>query len=168
MRQVTRKEELTAEELNHMRSKYNIKTKFTKRRKDRTGLQLEMKLTFDEWLAIWLESGKLLQMGRRKGQYCMARKNDLGHYQIGNVYIQLTSENARDAKLGRPGLKGRVSPTKGMKQSEETKAKHRAAKLAQPKKACPHCSKDFEPAAYGRYHGDKCKIQRQENVWQPS
>jgi len=156
-RQVTSREDLTKEELEAAKRSYEGKRKGIGRRKDRTGLQLEMRLTFDQWLDIWLASGKLLMRGLRKGQYCMARKGDLGHYEIGNVSIQLSSENARDAKLGRPGLKGRVSPTKGMKKSEETKSKHRTAKLAQPKKPCPHCAESFEPAAYGRYHGQRCK-----------
>jgi hypothetical protein len=157
MRQVTRKEELTTEELQAAQRSYEGKKKGIWRRKDRTGLQLEMRLTFDQWLSIWLESGKILMRGVWKGQYCMARKGDLGHYEVGNVFIQLASENARDAKLGRPGLKGRVSPTKGMKQTEESNLKRSAAKLAQPRKPCPHCSKDFEPAAYGRFHGERCK-----------
>lgn len=157
MRQVTRKEELTAEELQAALRSYEGKRKGVHLRRDRTGIQLEMRLTFEQWLNIWLASGKILMRGVWKGQYCMARKGDLGHYEVGNVFIQLASENARDAKLGRPGLKGRMSPTKGMKQSEESNRKRRAAKLAQPKKPCPHCSRYFEPAAYGRYHGDNCK-----------
>lgn len=158
-RHVFKREELSSEELQAAKQKYQNKVKLTKGRKDRTGLEIEMRLTFDQWLDIWLASGKLLQMGRRKGQYCMARKDDLGHYEVGNVFIQLTSENARDAKLGRPSsIKGRVSPTKGMRQSKEANEKRRTAKLALTKKPCPHCAKAFDPAAFGRYHGSRCKL----------
>lgn len=159
-RQVFNREDLTQGEFEAAYKSYEAKRKGVSKRKDRTGLVLEMRLTFDQWLDIWLESGKLVMRGLRKGQYCMARKQDLGHYEIGNVFIQLASENARDAKLGRPGLKGRVSPTKGMTQSDESNALRSKAKLRQPKRPCPHCKRNFDPASLGRHHGDRCKIFR--------
>lgn len=51
-------------------------------------------LTFEEWLKIWVDSGKLEQRGRRKGEYCMARFGDKGPYAIGNVRIILTTDNS--------------------------------------------------------------------------
>ena len=50
-------------------------------------------LTFDEWIAIWHESGKFTQRGHKKGQYVMARHGDLGPYAVGNVRICTCSEN---------------------------------------------------------------------------
>lgn len=53
-------------------------------------------LTFEEWLGIWLDSGKWLERGWNKGQYVMARIGDKGAYEIGNVYICLSEENRAD------------------------------------------------------------------------
>lgn len=50
-------------------------------------------LTFDEWLAVWIESGKWEQRGRGADKYCMARTGDTGPYAIGNVRICTNREN---------------------------------------------------------------------------
>lgn len=55
------------------------------------------RLTFAQWLAIWLESGKLEQRGRGKGRYVMSRVNDSGAYEIGNVHIQHSVDNSFEA-----------------------------------------------------------------------
>ena len=85
---------------------------------DRLGNPIEFKLSFDEWAAIWNESGQSANRGTRRGQYCMARRDDIGHYEIGNVFIQLSSENFRDA-----ARRGHPSTNKGKTQSTETKEK---------------------------------------------
>jgi hypothetical protein len=54
---------------------------------------IPFRLTFEEWLAIWTESGKLDQRGWRRGQFVMARPGDKGAYEIGNVVICLAEEN---------------------------------------------------------------------------
>ena len=51
-------------------------------------------LTFEEWWAVWEQSGKWEQRGFRKGQYVMARFADQGAYEVGNVRICTVSENA--------------------------------------------------------------------------
>lgn len=58
---------------------------------------IEFKLTFDEWLAIWKRSKRLPQRGCRRGQYVMARFNDAGAYEVGNVKIVLMETNMREA-----------------------------------------------------------------------
>jgi len=50
-------------------------------------------LTFEEWWAIWLNSGRWDQRGQRADQYCMARHNDKGPYAVGNVSIITNHEN---------------------------------------------------------------------------
>jgi hypothetical protein len=57
-------------------------------------------LTFEEWTAIWLESGKWKQRGRRRGQYVMARFGDVGAYAVGNVCICEAGVNCAEAKRG--------------------------------------------------------------------
>jgi len=65
--------------------------------------KIEFLLTFDEWWAIWVASGKFERRGVRKGEYCMARQEDAGPYAVGNVRICLNEENKREAHLLRRG-----------------------------------------------------------------
>jgi transposase len=51
------------------------------------------RLLFSEWLDVWLQSGKLALRGRGKGHYVMSRIKDEGGYVIGNVHVQLSTEN---------------------------------------------------------------------------
>lgn len=60
---------------------------------DAQGNPVEMRLTFDQWWSIWESSGHWQDRGRSAGKYCMSRLNDLGHYEVGNVFIQLHSQN---------------------------------------------------------------------------
>lgn len=112
-----------------MRTEYDIYLGHKKRtvgRKDRLGNPIQFLLTFEQWKLIWDESGHSHERGSRKGQYCMARFDDLGHYEVGNVKIQLASENLREA-----ALRGHPSPMKGKKgkpHSQETKDKISAAR----------------------------------------
>lgn len=54
-------------------------------------------LNFAQWLDVWRTSGKLDQRGRGKGKYVMSRIRDAGGYEVGNVHIQLGTENSREA-----------------------------------------------------------------------
>jgi hypothetical protein len=58
------------------------------------------------------------------------------------------------AKKGRPAL------NKGTTHTEETKAKMRAAKAAQPIKICEHCGTESKGTAFTRWHGDNCKFKK--------
>jgi hypothetical protein len=87
------------------------------KRIDCQGTPIEFKLTFDEWLDIWISSEKFGQRGIRKGQYCMSRYNDIGHYEIGNVFIQPVQQNTKD------GWKSGVIGNKGRPHSQQTKQK---------------------------------------------
>jgi transposase len=50
-------------------------------------------LSFAQWLEVWNLSGKWELRGRGKGRYCMSRIKDSGGYEVGNVHIQLSTEN---------------------------------------------------------------------------
>ena len=52
------------------------------------------RLTFDQWLAIWKQSGHS-PGGQSNADYCMARHGDKGAYEIGNVSIITCEENNR-------------------------------------------------------------------------
>lgn len=55
---------------------------------------VEWALLFWDWWMIWKESGHWDQRGRGIGHYCMCRKEDLGAYEKGNVYIDLSPNNS--------------------------------------------------------------------------
>lgn len=65
---------------------------------DKLGNPIEMRLTFEQWLDIWLSSGHWHERGCRRGQYVMSRYNDIGHYEIGNVEIKTMIENQAENK----------------------------------------------------------------------
>lgn len=50
-------------------------------------------LTFEQWSAIWQESGKWEQRGLGADQFCMARMGDQGAYEVGNVVICSNRDN---------------------------------------------------------------------------
>ncbi len=56
-------------------------------------------LSFEEWLHIWIKSGKLKDRGRKAHQYCMSRKGDKGPYVEGNIEIKTVRENTSEASL---------------------------------------------------------------------
>jgi hypothetical protein len=57
---------------------------------------VEWEISFPEWMAVWLESGRWELRGVGRGRYCMARHGDTGPYKVGNVSIQLATQNSRD------------------------------------------------------------------------
>lgn len=90
---------LTPEQLKFAKSKWReVKRKTNKgERLDVNGNVILFKLSFEDWIDIWLTSGHWFERGRNAGQYCMSRINDIGHYEVGNVFIQLHAQNTRDA-----------------------------------------------------------------------
>jgi len=84
---------VTKEELKIAKRKYNWHKQYTKSRIDKLGNEIKFKLTFEEWITIWLDSGQWENRGVKSTQYCMCRYNDIGHYEVGNVFIQQTRDN---------------------------------------------------------------------------
>ena len=62
---------------------------------------IPFKLTYEEWITLWINSGHWEDRGAGKGKYCMSRVNDIGPYEIGNVFIQLFEQNFSDAIKGK-------------------------------------------------------------------
>ena len=62
---------------------------------------IQFLLSFEQWLAIWTESGKLDQRGRGADRFCMCRNGDVGPYEVGNVFIGTGRENVRAGNLGK-------------------------------------------------------------------
>jgi hypothetical protein len=137
---------------------------------DALGNPVKMHMTFEEWMDIWLKSGKCHLRGRGKGKYCMARHNDIGHYEVGNVKIIPFEENVQAAQKGRPktaetcaklkiARTGKPGHNKGKPHSAEWSAKISASLKGKPKPKtqCPHCGKWGGSSNMTRYHFDNCK-----------
>ena len=116
-------------EVRYIRHKRN-----TIHRVDILGNPIEMRLTFEQWWEIWEASGKYNLYGKGKGKYCMSRYNDIGHYEVGNVFIQLHSANAGQAHKGKvvsDKTRQKLSNAHaGRKIPPELVAKRTAAKIA--------------------------------------
>ena len=90
------------------------------------------------------------------------------------VITEETKEKISKANKGRPSPKGFLGKTHSIEEreritlrnlargghSEETKERIREAAKNRPKLLCPKCLKEFDPANYKRYHGEKCKQER--------
>lgn len=69
-------------------------------------------LTFEEWVCLWLDSGKWELRGTKRGQYVMARPGDQGAYEVGNVFICLAEENRAERNRNYP-MRGEKNPSFG-------------------------------------------------------
>lgn len=72
---------------------------------------VEFKLTLAQWWAVWQASGKFHLRGTGRGKYCMSRVRDDGPYELGNVHVQLSTENSREAVAK---WEGKTKPIKGV------------------------------------------------------
>ena len=104
---------------------------------------IEWLFTFETWWKMWEESGKWEQRGRKAGQYCMARKGDIGPYSVENVDIVNIEKNSSDGNKGKVGpWRGKKLPQEmveamriratGVKQSDETRKKKSEANKGRP------------------------------------
>ena len=154
---------LTEDELRNLRNAFNVQKKTqTNRNPDRNGHVIRLTMTFEEWLQIWTESGKIALRGLGCGKFCMTRNNDLGNYAIGNVEIKSCEENSREAKLGRKVrqcTKDKMSASRlGCVKDDAHKTKLSEAHCSLPNVKCPHCGKEGRKGgAMARHHFDRCK-----------
>lgn len=86
---------LSVEQYRELRDK-RIPKVFQAQRSNSKKRGIAWHLSFGQWFSVWQESGKLHLRGRGKGRYVMSRYGDLGAYEIGNVFIQLSTENNRE------------------------------------------------------------------------
>lgn len=108
---------------NEYYQKYEKQKGSVRNRVDKNGDKIDFKLSFEQWMDIWQSSGKLNERGSKKGQYCMSRYNDIGHYEVGNVFIQRIEDNISQAH------KGKIGPLKGEQRSKEFGEKIRQTKI---------------------------------------
>lgn len=77
---------------------YNSQRRNCTGRRDVNDQPIQWKLSFEEWLSIWIASGKIGLRGKGRDFYCMGRIGDAGDYVVGNVEIISFSENVRRAR----------------------------------------------------------------------
>jgi hypothetical protein len=151
---------LSDAELVRARKAYHTQKSHALNRKDRNGDPIEWLFTFDEWIDLWLKSGKWSQRGNRRGQYVMARIGDVGPYAPWNVEIKLHSENTIEGHKGktiseehrkklREANKGRIPWNKGRPSGRKG--------IPKPKMACRHCGKLCSAGNLKKWHGDNCR-----------
>ena len=114
-----------------MKEKYCAQKATTKNRVDAAGNQILFKLTFLEWSTWWDATGQIGNRGRKKGQFVMARFDDLGHYEIGNIFCSTQRANVQFAST-RPMSEETKQKLRKPK-SEETKQKMRKPKSSDHK-----------------------------------
>lgn len=78
---------------------------FRKQKNSARSRDIPWGLSLGSWLQIWESSGKLAMRGRGKGNYVMCRIKDDGGYAVGNVHIQLSTENGAEAIKNKGGHK---------------------------------------------------------------
>jgi hypothetical protein len=76
------------------------KRAFIQQRANAKRRNIEWRMTFEEWLEIWLASGRMGLRGRGVGKYCMSRFGDRGPYALGNVEIKLHEVNVSEGSTG--------------------------------------------------------------------
>ena len=75
-----------------LKKKYLAKKASTANRVDKNGDKILFLLTFEEWCKLW-DDMNLMPMY----PWVVSRRNDLGNYEAGNVFIQHNIQNTCDA-----------------------------------------------------------------------
>ena len=60
------------------------------------GRGISFNLSYEDWLEMWLVSGKWSNRGKESGKYVMCRFGDVGPYSKRNCYIGTVEQNNRD------------------------------------------------------------------------
>jgi hypothetical protein len=92
--------------------------KYGKHKRDAATRGIEFKLTLEEWYSWWLQQGvdKNIKQPLNKNTLCMCRYNDIGPYELGNIYCATLSQNQKDARKFNPEYgKTRSKPYKVLK-----------------------------------------------------
>jgi hypothetical protein len=152
-------------ELRKLKDSYKWQKWYSTTRVDRFGNPIKWELTFDSWLKIWEESGKLQNKGTKTGGYVMSRIGDIGPYSTENVRIILHSDNIKERfeywKMSDEDKLHLSKINKGKTASIKTKEK---LSLAQRKRwknnpivkiECPHCKKVVDKRSH--WHFDRCR-----------
>lgn len=102
---------------------------YRQHRKNSKRRKIPFLISYDEWMQVWLDSGRLLERGCFKHGYVMARFNDTGPYAVGNVKIILMPENTSETKMTDELREVHRRNGTGRKHTAAAKEKTRLAKL---------------------------------------
>lgn len=78
--------------LKFYKDKHRSKISSTRGRKDKIGNDILMKLTLDEFIKLYEDAGVLPM-----SPYVLSRVNDIGHYEVGNVFVSTNNQNSLEA-----------------------------------------------------------------------
>lgn len=71
--------------------------KYVKQKKNAKRRGVPFLLTFEEWLGVWIKSGRFDERGNQTAEgYVMARNGDRGAYALGNVRIISHADNVAE------------------------------------------------------------------------
>jgi hypothetical protein len=136
---------------------YHAQKRNALKRKDRNGNPIAWLFTaLDEWLDLWLKSGKWHQRGKGRGQYVMARFGDIGPYAPWNVEIKLAGENNSEAHKGRSLPPRTEEHRKKLREAQKGRPTGRKG-IPLPKMACVHCGKLCDAGNLKKWHNDNCR-----------
>jgi predicted DNA-binding protein YlxM (UPF0122 family) len=93
---------MTREQFKSLTGKdYSLYKRYSTQRSNSKRRGVEFKLTFQQWLDIWIASGKLRESGKFSKNYVMGRMYDCGAYEVGNVKIIMTNDNLSEISINK-------------------------------------------------------------------
>jgi hypothetical protein len=101
-------------------------------------------LTFEEWFDWWQATGHYHERGRNKHCYVMARYNDTGPYQLGNIYCCTVAENTRTGNK----LKPRAISQKTRDAATKANTGRTHSKTSRDKMSASQCNWMRKPAQF--------------------
>lgn len=126
---------LTKEQLDWLKAKYYIHKCNHRKIIREQNLSITYTLTFDEFADIWISSGKVFQMGLRRGGAVMMRREHKGNFEYANMIISTLDVSTTVRHKGTQ--KNRGNPiNQGIKRSAHTKALQSANRLGKPRPEC--------------------------------
>ena len=121
------------------------KHKYNQQKANAKARGVEFKLTFQEWWGWWQATGHYHERGKGAGKYVMARHNDAGPYELGNIYACTQEVNAVHAHKGKKLPEAVKEKMRNRVFTEEHRAKLRGPKSAAHKAIlADHCRKMVE------------------------
>lgn len=98
---------MTTEKINKeefLQKKFMAKMRSTKGRLDKNKEPIEFKLTFEHWCSLWIEAGVMPAY-----PYVLSRNEDIGHYELGNVYVSHNVINVTEAMADQSDMNWKIS-----------------------------------------------------------
>jgi hypothetical protein len=88
----------------YLKQRYRLKKASTKGRVDKLGNPIEFRLSFEEWTKLWNDAGLLPNRN-----YILSRVNDIGHYEVGNVYVNHNLLNVTESLTDNSDIEKKIT-----------------------------------------------------------